>query len=124
MDQKVLSEEVNATLSAAMTPWLGIMQMQQDLLKMHLAAGAEFSRRSLQLMESPGTRAPASAPMQVMEFAQDWMKLSLAPLTLATASSLQPFRGSLAAAGAGSAAAPAVKLPVVPAVAKDKTSAN
>lgn len=79
------------------TPWANLLQFQQDLLKLNLSAGAEFSRRALQVIETReiDTEATPTAPLQLMQFMQDCMKLSLSPVSMLTAGALKPFTGLL-----------------------------
>ncbi len=79
------------TLPLAMTPLLGLLELQQDMVRMHLEAATEVSRRSLHLIESQPPASLPEAPMQVMSFFSDCMKLSLSPLMLMASGGLARF---------------------------------
>lgn len=75
-------------LAPALTPLLGFYEMQHDLIKLNLAATAEVSRQSLQILD-PGERpVMPAAPMQLFSFFTDCLKLSMSPMSLLAASAM------------------------------------
>ncbi|MCB1956393.1 MAG: hypothetical protein KDG55_12000 [Rhodocyclaceae bacterium] len=69
----------------AMTPLLGLFELQKDIVRMHMEAASEVSRQSMRLFEPPAPSPLPEAPMQVMSFFGDCMRLSMSPLVLMTA---------------------------------------
>ena len=88
-----MTDEQRAQLRGAfplsLTPLMGLIELQQDLLRMHLEAASEVSRHSCRMLDTHPPTVP-EAPMQMMHFIGDCMKLSLSPLVLMASSRFAP----------------------------------
>lgn len=75
-------------LAPALTPLLGFYEMQHDLFKLNLAAAAELSRRSLQILDAGEQPDLPTAPWQMLSFFSDCLKLSMSPMSLLAAGAM------------------------------------
>ncbi len=84
MSQAIDTDETSIQ-ELPLKPLLGLYELQHDFIKLNLAASAEMSRRTLQLMEHREPQLIPDAPLQVLTFYADCFRLSMSPMTLMAA---------------------------------------
>lgn len=78
-------------------PMHDFYEMQQDLMRIHLSAGAEFARRSMEALQSGPAGLFPTAPAQMLGFFNDCMRLSMSPMTLLASSAFHPLASMMGA---------------------------
>lgn len=89
MDQRTAPPP--ATEDPLLSPLINLVEMQHGLFKLNLAASAEFSRRSLQALETQEFSPVPTAQMQLLALCSDWLRLSMSPISLFAAASIAPL---------------------------------
>jgi len=82
---QAIEPDDNSIHELPLKPLLGLYELQHDFIKLNLAASAEMSRRTLQLIEHREPQLIPDAPMQVLSFYADCFRLTLSPMTLMAA---------------------------------------